>query len=341
MKWKEIVTNANTVKKGVEKNGEMPTIKGYSTAQLCYIFGEAVRNPKKNVADRKVAPCPDCTGSAIDRNLTRNEYQKLAKYTNDWIRDRGVAPNYTSYQNYMVSIRLQTYCYAKIIVWYDEHSNTLPLTCWFKNSVFKNTSSSNKTSSKTTTTSTSDSNIFISSPHYTEQGCNKLGQCTPYYCAPHSIHQGLKKFGITQFSESQLASWCGTTTSGTSHNGIHTCIAKVAQKTGKKLTVKEYNFSELGSWKKVGQLMSKSNVFVIFHLWYSGAGSYVDDDACGHYEMLQKINLNTNYCKALNSLGSRCGGSTYCGHLQDRKLSVQRQYMNGISQKSIIVVTMG
>lgn len=341
MNWEEIVKNANTIKKHVEKNGELPTIKGYNTAQLCYILAEAVQNPKKTIPNKKVSNAPNPTGNGINKNLTKNEYQTLAKNTNIWIKERGVAPNYTMYQNYMVSIRLQTYCYAKIIVWFDEHSNTLPLTCWFKNSVFKNNGSSSKTSNKTTNTSTSNSNIFVSSPHYTEQGCNKLGQCTPYYCAPHCIHQGLKKFGITQFSESQLANWCATTTAGTSHNGIRTCIAKVAQKTGKKLTVKEYNFSDLGGWKKIGQLMSKSNVFVFFHLWYSGAGSYVNNDACGHYEMLQKINLETNYCKALNSLGSRCGGSTYCGHLQDRKLSVQRQYMNGISQKSIIVVTMG
>ena len=214
-----------------------------------------------------------------------------------------------------------------------------------QNSVFYSTTSNSTSSSNSSSSSTSSNKIFTSSPHYTDYGCNRLGQCTPYYCAPHSIHQILKKFGITQFTEGQLAGWCGTTSSGTSHSGIETCIATVARKIGKKIKVTWYNFSDFGNsdsarWKAIGQKMAKSNVGILWHLWYSGAGSYVDYDACGHYEVLQKINLETNYCKALNSLGSRCGGSSYCGHLQDRKLSVQKQYLQGISQKSVCVITL-
>jgi hypothetical protein len=78
MKWKDIVANAKKVKEGVEKNHKLPVIKGYNTATLCYIFGEAVKKPAKDVVDKTVQNCPSCTGSSILKNLTRNEYVKLA-----------------------------------------------------------------------------------------------------------------------------------------------------------------------------------------------------------------------------------------------------------------------
>ena len=323
MKWKEIVTNANTIKKGVEKNGEMPTIKGYSTAQLCYIFGEAVRNPNKDVADRKVSPCPDCTGSAIDRNLTRNEYQKLAKYTNDWIRDKGVAPNYTTYQNYMVSIRLQTYCYAKIIVWFDEHSNTLPLTCWFKNNVFKSASSSSSSSSKSSSTSTSGKY-----GHAKKSGCENMGQNTGYYCGVHSLQEVIRNLYNIVIPQSTLASWCGTTTSGTSHQGLETGVAKFNKKYNKNLKVQWKNFSELG-WNGIKKIVDSKNQDCIIHNLYRLK--------YGHYEVINNVSSNIT---VQNSLGSSCG-SCYCGYIEYRTQSEFRSYINGISQKSIMILTRG
>lgn len=323
MKWKEIVVNAETVKKGVEKNGEMPKVKGYSTAQLCYIFGEAVRNPNKDVADRKVAPCPDCTGNAINRTLTRNEYQKLAKYTNDWIRDKGVAPNYTTYQNYMVSIRLQTYCYAKIIVYYDEHSNTLPLTCWFKNSVFKSASSSSSSSSKPSSTSTSGKY-----GHATKSGCDNMGQNTGYYCGVHSLQEVIRNLYNIVIPQSTLASWCGTTTAGTSHQGLETGVAKFNKKYNKNLKVQWKNFSDLG-WTGIKKIVDSKNQDCIIHNLYR--------NQWGHYEVINNVSSNIT---VQNSLGSSCGGC-YCGYIEYRTQSEFRRYINGISQKSIMVLTRG
>jgi len=325
MKWKDIVTNAGIVKKGVEKTGEMPSIKGYSVAQLCYIFGEAVRTPNKEIKDRKVEPCPDCTGSGIDRNLTRNEYQKLAKYTNDWIRDRGVAPNYTTYQNYMVSIRLQTYCYAKIIVWFDEHSNTLPNTCWFKNSVFKNTSSKSSSSSKTSNTSTSTNKKY---GHATKSGCDNMGQNTGYYCACHSLQEIFRNLYNIVVPQSTIASWCGTTSAGTSHNGIKTGVAAFNKKYGKKLQITEKSFTDLG-WNGIKKIVESKNQDCIIHNLYR--------NQWGHYEVVNNVSSNVN---VQNSLGSSCG-SCYCGYIEYRTQSEFRSYINGISQKSILVLTRG
>ncbi|WP_407415497.1 hypothetical protein [Methanobrevibacter sp.] len=188
-------------------------------------------------------------------------------------------------------------------------------------------------------------NPFISSPHYLNQGAGALGQITPYDCGPHCIHQGLRKFGVTNISESELMSYCGTTTSGTSHDGILTGIAKAAKKAGINIKTEWKNYSDFGKtdaerMKSLGELMCKKNVFLFFHLWYSASGSDIDDkNGCGHYEAIDKINIKTGYVRALNSLGSRCSYPGYCGHLQDRKFSIQSHYIKGISQKSVCIMT--
>ena len=187
-------------------------------------------------------------------------------------------------------------------------------------------------------------NPYTSSPHYTEQGCNKLGQCTPYYCGPHSIHQGLKKFGITNISESQLASWAGTTTSGTDHEGLNTAILKAAKKAGIKVEIKWYNFSDLGNttyerFKKLGKMICQKNVFGFLHIGYRGSGSSATGTIFGHYEMIDIIDIKKRMVRALNSLGSKCSSNGYCGHTQWRGFSLQAHYISNISQKSICIVT--
>lgn len=323
MKWKNIVKNAETVKKGVEKEGEMPSIKGYNIAQLCYIFGKAVRNPGRDIADKKVSNCPDCTGSGINMDLNESEYKTLAKHTINWIDERGVAPNYTLHGKYMVSIRLQVYCYAKIIVWYDEHSNTLPLQCLFNNGVFKSTKSSSSSSSKSSSTSTSGKY-----GHAKKSGCDNMGQNTGYYCGVHSLQEVIRNLYNIVIPQSTLASWCGTTTSGTSHQGLETGVAKFNKKYNKNLKVQWKNFSELG-WSGIKKIIDSKNQDCIIHNLYR--------NQWGHYEVINNVSSNIT---VQNSLGSSCG-SCYCGYIEYRTQSEFRSYINGISQKSIMILTRG
>lgn len=326
MKWKDIVANAEKVKKGVEKNKKIPTIKGYSTAQLCYIFAKAVRNPHKDISDKKVSPCPNCTGNSIEKNLTKSEYQKLAKYTIDWIDERGVAPNYTTYQNYMVSIRLQTYCYAKIIVFYDEHSNTLPVTCWFKNSVFYSNASNSSSSNKSSNSSTSSNKKY---GHATKSGCDNMGQNNGYYCACHSLQEVIRNLYGIVISQSTLASVMGTTSAGTGHNGIDTAVAWFNRKYGKNLKITWKNFSDLG-WSGIKKIVGSNNQDCIVHNLYR--------NQWGHYEVINNVSSNIN---VQNSLGSYCANGCYCGYIEYRTQNEFRSYINGISQKSIAVLTRG
>ena len=51
------------------------------------------------------------------------------------------------------------------------------------------------------------SNPYISAPHSYEKGCNKLGQCTEYFCGIHAVKQVLFKFGITKYDEYGKICW--------------------------------------------------------------------------------------------------------------------------------------
>ena len=194
------------------------------------------------------------------------------------------------------------------------------------------------TTSVTTTGSKSYSKngVYYSSPHWTSAGCNKLGQCTGYYCAVHSIRQCNSKQDIDSFSEGTLAGYAGTTTRGTSHGGIETAIAKVAKTIGKKISVTWKNFSDLGNttderFKKLGEIISKQNTDVILHVLYR--------NQYGHYETIKQIDTNNRNMVVLNSLGSKCSGTAYCGYLETRSYKTMEQYLRGISQKSICIIT--
>lgn len=179
--------------------------------------------------------------------------------------------------------------------------------------------------------------IYHGGPYWVSQGCNKMGQCTGYWCALCALRQQLSKFGIDNYSQAKLAQMAGTTTAGTSHQGIETAIAKVGKETGKKFKVIWKNFSDFGSTVKerfdnIGKLLIQKNVGIIWHTLYQ--------DRYGHYETVQELNMNTLYALILNSLGSKCGGSSYCGRKEQRQFQELARNLRGISQKSICIIEM-
>ena len=181
-----------------------------------------------------------------------------------------------------------------------------------------------------------DNGIYISSPHYESKGCNKLGQCTGYWCACVSFSQLLKKWGITKYSQKTIAGYMGTTTAGTGHWGIETGIAKIAKLEGLNLKVEWKNFSDLGSnqkerFKKLGEIFSNPNKGVILHDLYR--------NKFGHYETLKTVNTNNNTLIVLNSLGDKCNSPAYCGYLETRSYNNMVSYISGINQKSLCIIT--
>ena len=304
---------ANTVKKYIDKNKKLPStvtinkVK-YTWPQLWYIFSYAVTNPGKSLTKvPSVKKSPKANGKVINEKITSSDYKDQAKRILQYIKQKGHAPNFvtTVKSKTRVRPRVSIDALARAVVYYYEKKKLLTVT--FNSKRFK--------SSKPTTTCPGPR--YESSPHFLNQGSGYLGQTTPSRCGPHSVRQSIKKFGI-DISESTLASWAGTVEgSGTDHEGINTAIAMAAKQAGVKIDVEWKNFSELGSndaarFKALGELLCQKNVAAFLHILYSGAGDYYDpDDECGHYEPLDRVNTETKYVRALNSLGSRDGYAYY------------------------------
>jgi hypothetical protein len=177
--------------------------------------------------------------------------------------------------------------------------------------------------------------IFTNTKLCEQQKPDCLGQITPYHCGPHAIKQALRRFGITGYSERTIGNYAGTTTNGTSHSGIETAIAKIAQLEGITLQVKWVNFSDLGGttkerWKKYGDLMTDDDKAVLHHERYR--------KIYGHYSNIKQVNTNSSLLVVGNSLGSRYG-TGYYGYMETRPFSTQGQYFDGISQPSICIIT--
>ena len=224
-------------------------------------------------------------------------------------------PNYVTYQNtrYMKANMVNM---IERVLQYEANHGRIPLT------VGTEIVDLNKQSQSTSSSL---------NPYLASKGCSGMGQCTGYYCACNSVQQAIYRLTGKLISESTLAKVGGTTTNGTSHQGIDTMFAWFNREYGFDLKHEWLNFSDLGStqaarFQKLQQLIDKGAVFC--HLLYR--------DKYGHYEVPYQVN-GANI-KVLNSLGDSCGSGTYCGYIETRSQAAQVSYINGISQKSICVV---
>lgn len=363
MKSSLIIQEAKEVKAFVEKNKELPkfcTINGneYSIYTTAYLFAKLLTNPK--VADIKVltTKSPSKTIQVkVNEQITSPDYRDMIKRFVAYIEKNKRLPAYVTSVKSKTKIRydLFIYCLCKIIVFYNNNSNILPLYCVFNDADIKKSSTSVKTTQKNTATSTPKAvkktncdNPYKSSPHYLTEGCNKLGQCTGYWCGPHSIHQAIRKLGISKYTEKQIASWAGTTTSGTGHAGMNTAIAQVSKKSGVKLSVKWQNFSDMGStdaerFKAIAKILCQENKAVIWHIAYIDGGASTNGKAFGHYECLDTIDTAAKTVRALNSLGTKKADGSYPGRLQTRSFSTQAYFAKHTSggQPALCIITKG
>lgn len=344
---KLILNEAVEIKNFSNKNKQLPkhaTINNsqFSPAQYCYLLSKIIsKTSLPTVSKIVVKESSHPNGDTFNNvKILKNDYINIAKRVSSYIEKNNQAPNYATYNNKKIRFELYTYCFAKIVSYYKEN-NRLPNYCIFNSSDIKyaktNTSTTKKntnssiSTTKKTTKKNNCTNPYTSTPHPTKQGCNEMGQNNNYYCGVSALHKVLRKFGITQFTQSDLAKIAGTTQKGTDHQGLETAIAYVSRKTGVKLTAKWYYFSDLG-FEKLGKLICKSNIDGLQHLLYRGK--------YGHYETLNEINTSTKMLKVLNSLGDKCG-SCFCGYVENRSFDTEKQYINGISQKSILIITKG
>ena len=161
--------------------------------------------------------------------------------------------------------------------------------------------------------------------YFTNEGGGYLGQRTGYTCGPHSLMQCIHRLTGEDVSEMTLASVAGTTTDGTDHDGLATALAWFNKQYGYNLKMTWKNFSEVG-FEGTQQLIDNGACF--HHILYR--------DQYGHYEVPKWTNGDPIY--VLNSLGSSCGDG-YCGYIEERSRSTHQSYINGISQKSVCIIT--
>lgn len=356
---------APEIKEFIEKYKRVPkaasvgntTLSSYSIA---YLFSKAIHD---KFANAECGLASVVVYNADKYKDTINEEVKLADYTVmvknflNFCHDHKRVPAYITTQKSRtkVSFELYLYCLAKIIVFYQKNKY-LPNYCVFNKSVLKDTATNKETSKKSTNKSTSSkiktrncSNPYTSTPHYLSAGCNKLGQCTSYWCGPHSIHQILKKFGITKYSEKQIAAYAGSTTKGTDHLGINTAIAKISKATGVKLKVEWKTFSSLGKtteerFNALAKIICQPNKAMIGHIGYANSGKSKitpKSKIFGHYENLRVIDVKNKKVQALNSLGIKKSDGSYPGHLQWRTFETQASFFANTpgGQAALCIIT--
>ena len=340
---KNITQEAVEVKHFIETNKKLPkycTIQGnqYSIYTTAYLISRAIANLKADTFNVKAIGKSNQGFSAkLSENCSKTTYLDMINRFNEYCSRNNRVPAY------VVTIRnkadFTTYVYAccKILNYYKENK-VLPNSCLFTSSyidVNKKATTKTKNKQEPSTSSNSNNEVYTSSPHYLNTGCNNLGQCTSYYCGVHSVHQVLRKFGITKYNENKLAGWAGTTTAGTNHQGILTAIAKASNGT---LKAKWINFSSLGDttnarFKALGKLINRSDTDCIVHNLYRLK--------YGHYETIHKIDHTNKTVYVLNSLGDKCGTTSYCGYIEKRTYNEYAKYIANTpaNQPSICLIS--
>lgn len=301
---KELYQKSKELYDNIRKKG-----KNGQSSKWAYYYCKCILNEKKNVKRVTQADAKNVTGQSVNITLTKKEYtDKMKKYCK-WVEDHQSLPNYITIKNKKVKPKIwNAYVGYLFKVYYE--TGKLPASQPIKSNIYNTSSSSTSLHS-----------------YLTNKGCSGMGQCTGYYCACNSLQQSFYRLTGIKVDEKTIAGWAGTTSDGTDHAGINTAVAKFNKKYNKNIKINWYNFSEL-SWTKISEFIKKGAVF--FHLLYR--------NKWGHYEPIQSVG---DTLKILNSLGSSCGSGTYCGYIESRSKSEQKSYINGISQKSVAVLTNG
>ena len=345
---KALVTEASQIKNFIEKNKKIPKAATLTTGEtlspysIAYLLSLAVKDNLKTKSYDLVNviiynPAKKHVDTINDKDVGKKDYMIMIDNFIKFCRKYHRVPRYITVPSLdvKVSFELYLYCISKIVLFIDKNKK-LPNYCNFNKSFSSNTakvtSTVKKEVKKSTSTST-NTNIYTSSPHPTKKGCGGMGQDTSYYCGVSALQKCLFKFGITDFSQKTLAGYAGTTTKGTSHDGIRTAVAYVNKKKGTNIKVTEKTFTEIGGWKGIAKVLANKNQDIIFHNKYRLK--------YGHYEVMNQLNLTTNYAKVLNSLGNKCTSNCYCGYVEDRSCNTMKKYMDAVSQKSLIILTKG
>ena len=314
---------AKTVKASIEKNKKLETSykagdTTYTAAETAYILSYAINNLKSDCTVPSVKAAASDTGDSMNEQIYPSDLKDQAKRIVQYIVQNGQCPNYvtTVKSQKRASAKLFIYAFARTLVWYKNHSSTWPNYTTYDTSAFSGGSTPSKSKYG----------------HATKQGCDNRGQNNSVNCGPHSIQECIRNLTGKVITQKQLASWAGTGSGGTDHAGLNTAVAMAAKQLGVNLSVEWKNFSELG-WSGVKKIVNSDNQDCVVHNLYRRNG----EKGYGHYEVVNSV--PDGYVKVQNSLGDKCSSGCYCGYVETRSQSTFTYYINGISQKSVMIIT--
>lgn len=307
------------IKDYVEKNYDLPvklTYNGidYYQIEMAYAMAYGLYHLKSDFNIPNFGKWRNLKGEHINVNVKLNEIKDQCRRVYNHILNNEEAPSSVlvkADKNYLISTKVWIYCIAKTVV-YNDTNKQLPLQTLYNSDAF------NKPAPKPTVKKYG---------HATEPCCDDRGQNTPYYCAPHSLQEVFRNLTDIVVPQSTIASWAGTTSGGTGHNGMDTAVVAFNRKYDKNLKTEWKHFSELG-WNGLKDIVTSNNKDCIIHNLYRNSD--------GHYEVINNVGSDIN---VQNSLGSRCSHGCYYGYIEYRSRSEFQSYINGISQKSVMVVT--
>ena len=355
---KNIINEATEIKNFIEKNKKLPkycTIQGnqYSVYTVSYLISRTIANLKaENIKVETINKSNQGFSTKLSENCSKTTYLDMIQRFNEYCSKNKRIPSYIITIKNKADFTTFVYACCKILNYYKQNK-TLPNSCLFTSSYIDvsqkttaKTKNNQSTSTSTSKKTTACSNPYTSSPNLPE---SERGQNTSYGCANNGEQEALYKLTGKIFKESELAKLSGTTTTGTGHSGINTCIAAIAKKLGIKLTVKWVNFSSLGKtvderFEALGKIICQSNKAVITHIAYMSGGEDLFNKNgvwYGHYEPIKEINTKTKNVKVLNSLGYKKANGGYKGHIQDRSFKVEASYLANTpgGQPAICIIT--
>lgn len=335
MKKQYIITEAKQIKQYVEQHKKIPLTNQYTDGKILSIYttstllSQLISNWNKSSIDPITVIIYDNKKitDTINEKVFKDDYLKMINNFVSYCKEHRRVPTYITTQKskVKVSFELFTYCLSKIVV-YLAKNGTYPNYCLFNKSDLSN----NKTTAKPSKNNSSQSTSTCTNPINSKSGCDAMGQNNSWYCGVSALQKCLYKLGIKDVTQKQLASVCGTTTAGTSHNGIRTGVAWASKKYNVKLSIKEDYFSNY-TLKQLHDILCNKNKAIICHSLYRGK--------YGHYESWKSVDVNNKTIDVINSLGTKCSYGCYCGYIEKRAYNTQKQYCNGISQKSLLIIT--
>ena len=110
-KWNDIVTKARGVKQSVESVYDFTV-----TPRWCYYFCKGLVNPGRDVNGFGIAEASKPNGTYISRTVSKSDYLDMCKRVIAYVEKNKRLPNYVTYKDYKVNIRLFTYITAYLLV---------------------------------------------------------------------------------------------------------------------------------------------------------------------------------------------------------------------------------